>query len=370
MAKFLDQTGLTYFWGKIKTLLDSKASSDHTHGAASATESGFMTHSMFTKLDGIEAGATKVIVDASLSETSTNAVQNKAVYAHVANFNKFMIDTVPSTYSPKTHDHNSQYAPLDGYETLSNEVGRITDVVIPGLAPSQHEHSVATETLAGFMSKDMVNKLNGIEAGANNTVVDTALSLDSTNPVANNVVSSAISARAAKVHNHDNASLTDSGFMPKEMYQKLNGIAEGATKVIVDSSLSSTSTNAIENKAVYAALSGMEIAIQTKLSSVYFPAGSNATVPDIADVTTGAVYNITAEFTTTAAFVEGAGVKYPAGTNIVKTSDGKWDVLAGFIDLSPFAKTTDIDDLQDQIDDIESAITTITNAEIDTMMSA
>lgn len=38
------------------------------------------------------------------------------------------------------------------------------------------------------------------------------------------------------------------------LINKLNGIATGATKVLVDSSLSSTSTNAIQNKVVNAAL--------------------------------------------------------------------------------------------------------------------
>lgn len=107
--------------------------------------------------------------------------------------------------------------------------------------------------------------------------------------------------------------------------------------------------------------------IDGKVSSVYKPAGSiNATdiiaASDIAlpaiqaqERTLGNVYNVKQAFTTTDNFVEGAGKSYPAGTNIVcvavteLTAQGqaptvsyKWDVLAGFVDLSACVKTTDL----------------------------
>ena len=54
----------------------------------------------------------------------------------------------------------------------------------------------------------------------------------------------------------------------------------------------------------------------------------------------GYVYNVTDEFTTTANFVEGAGKKYPAGTNVAivnlgndTTPDMKFDVIGSFIDV-------------------------------------
>lgn len=54
----------------------------------------------------------------------------------------------------------------------------------------------------------------------------------------------------------------------------------------------------------------------------------------------GNVYNITDEFITTAAFVEGAGKKYPAGTNVVVSNTGTednpvymYDVIGAFVDV-------------------------------------
>ena len=54
---------------------------------------------------------------------------------------------------------------------------------------------------------------------------------------------------------------------------------------------------------------------------------------------------VTDKFTTTDSFVEGAGKKHPAGTNVVVVQSGeeyKYDVLAGFVDLSGYVKAEDI----------------------------
>ena len=52
-------------------------------------------------------------------------------------------------------------------------------------------------------------------------------------------------------------------------------------------------------------------------------------LPSLSVAVTGAMYNVSNEFTTTSDFEEGAGRVIPAGTNIYKTNNNKWDVLAG-----------------------------------------
>lgn len=54
-----------------------------------------------------------------------------------------------------------------------------------------------------------------------------------------------------------------------------------------------------------------------------------ASLPSLENVTSGDMYNISDEFTTTAEFKEGSGNVIPAGANVYKTADGYWDVLAG-----------------------------------------
>ena len=84
----------------------------------------------------------------------------------------------------------------------------------------------------------------------------------------------------------------------------------------------------------------VQTAINSAISGVYTPKGSIAfaSLPTAAAGNKGWVYNVTDAFTTTAAFVEGAGHAYGAGTNVVCVDAGsgsyKWDVLAGTIDLT------------------------------------
>lgn len=83
--------------------------------------------------------------------------------------------------------------------------------------------------------------------------------------------------------------------------------------------------------------------INAKISAVYKPAGSVAfaELPALAENVLGNVYNVTDAFTTTNNFVEGAGAKYPKGTNVVVVKVGdayKYDVLAGFVDLSGYVE--------------------------------
>ena len=108
---------------------------------ATSKRDGLMTAANYSKLSGIEAGATKTIVDATLDETSTNPVQNKTV---------------------KTA--------LDGKASTAE----------------------ATTGAAGLMSAADKAKLDGVEDGATKTIVDDAMSDTSTNPVQNKAVKAAL----------------------------------------------------------------------------------------------------------------------------------------------------------------------------------
>ncbi len=81
--------------------------------------------------------------------------------------------------------------------------------------------------------------------------------------------------------------------------------------------------------------------INAKLSSTYKAGGSVAfaSLPELSEDNLGLVVNVTDKFTATADFVEGAGGKHPAGTNVAVVKSGedyKYDVLAGFVDLSGY----------------------------------
>ncbi len=84
-------------------------------------------------------------------------------------------------------------------------------------------------------------------------------------------------------------------------------------------------------------------AINAKVSSTYKAGGSVAfaSLPELTEANLGLVVNVTDKFTTTDSFVEGAGGKHPAGTNVAVVKVGeeyKYDVLAGFVDLSGYVE--------------------------------
>ena len=108
------------------------------------------------------------------------------------------------------------------------------------------------------------------EAAASGGVdVDNALSATSTNPVQNKVVTAALTGKAGTAV----ATQSANGLMSKADKTKLDGIAAGATKVTVDSAMSASSTNPVQNKVVKqyvddkVAAAGSNITVDTSLSS-------------------------------------------------------------------------------------------------------
>lgn len=63
-------------------------------------------------------------------------------------------------------------------------------------SPENTTYGVASTTANGLLSKEDKAKLDGIATGANKTVVDTELSATSTNPVQNKAVNAAVAAKA------------------------------------------------------------------------------------------------------------------------------------------------------------------------------
>lgn len=108
----------------------------------------------------------------------------------------------------------------------------------------------ATATAPGFMSAADKTKLNSVEDGANKTVVDAALDADSTNPVQNKAVKTALDGKASTAV----ATASANGLMSKDDKTKLDGVEEGANKTTVDAALDAASENPVQNKAVKAAL--------------------------------------------------------------------------------------------------------------------
>lgn len=95
-------------------------------------------------------------------------------------------------------------------------------------------------------TNELKTKLDEIESGANKTIVDSALSESSVNPVQNKVVKSALD---EKVTNVPGKGLSTEDFT-SVLKDKLDNIESGANKTIVDAALNVSSENPVQNKVV------------------------------------------------------------------------------------------------------------------------
>lgn len=223
--------------------------------AVVATEStnGLMSAEDKKKLDGIATGANKTDVDSSLSSGSIRPVQNKVITAALAN----KASTAEVTTKAKGLMSAFDKTKLDGIAAGANKI--IVDTVLSNSSTNPVQNkviqsaldgkagtTVATQSVNGLLSSADKKKLDGIATGATKITVDTALSDTSTNPIQNKVINSALSGKAGT----SVATTSANGLMSAADKTKLNGIATGATKIIVDTALSTTSTNPVQNKVV------------------------------------------------------------------------------------------------------------------------
>ena len=230
-------------------------------GTAVATTSanGLMSKSDKDKLDGVEDGATKTIVDDAMSDTSTNPVQNKVVMEYIdsrgtlppvsVKNDTMLIQVVDGAYALRTKE--SVFPIDDALDTASKNAVE-NGVIARSLEILQGHTQLANGTRDGLMSASDYTKLRNIESGATKTIVDATLDATSTNPVQNKAVKAALDGKAGTAV----ATTSANGLMSAADKTKLDGVEAGANKTTVDAALDAASENPVQNKAVKAALDG------------------------------------------------------------------------------------------------------------------
>lgn len=163
-------------------------------------------------------------------------------------------------------------------------------------------------------------KLSGIAAGANKYVLPAA-------------TSSALGG----VKTGTNIKNTSGTISVADASSSAKGVTMLSTNIGADSS---SDAKAATPKAVAAYV--------TNAMATPIKFGGSVKLADIPAMPTDAqlnmLYNMSESFTTTSAFVEGAGNAHPAGSNIMAVDNEgtiKYDVLSGFVDYSQFAKSAD-----------------------------
>lgn len=239
----------------VTAALNTKAGT----AAATTSANGLMSATDKVKLDGVEDGATKTIVDDAMSDTSTNPVQNKVVMKYIdsrgtlppvsTQNDTMLIQVVDGAYALRTKE--SIFPVDDALDTESKNAVE-NGVIARSLEILQGHTQLANGTRDGIMSASDYTKLRNIESGATKTIVDAALDAASTNPVQNKAVKTALDGKAGT----EVATASANGLMSAADKAKLDGVEAGANKTTVDAALDAASENPVQNKAVKAALDG------------------------------------------------------------------------------------------------------------------
>ena len=132
----------------------------------------------------------------------------------------------------------------------------ITGLGIPA-SDTNTTYTAATQSANGLMSSSDKTKLDGIATGANKTTVDSSLSSSSTNPVQNKVINTALSGKAASTHNHTKSEITD---FPTDATTSTSGLMSSTDKTKLDGI--ATSANNYSHPS-YTARTGKPTANQT-----------------------------------------------------------------------------------------------------------
>ena len=173
---------------------------DTTYNDATQSAHGLMTAADKKKLAGIAAGA-----EVNQNAFSTIAT-GSARYAATAKQSAFLIDGDSGTsvsLDTKTGRLTVSSHTHDNkavLDQLSDEQWKF----INGAANKAHVHdnkAVLDKTTASYTAADK-KKLDGIAAGATKVAVDSALSATSTNPVQNKAVKAALDSKSASGHTH------------------------------------------------------------------------------------------------------------------------------------------------------------------------
>ena len=220
---------------------------DTTYSVATTGSNGLMSSSDKSKLNGIASGAevnqnafSNILVGSTTiaadkkTDTLTLAAGNNVTLTPDVSGDKITISATNTTYSVATTSSNGLMSAadkkkLDGiaanannythpsytnkasglYKITVDALGHVSaatavaksDITALGIPAQDTTYSTATTSTSGLMSAADKKKLDGIASGANKTVIDSALNSTSTNPVQNKVINSAINAVNTRLDN-------------------------------------------------------------------------------------------------------------------------------------------------------------------------
>lgn len=142
---YLSNAGLSYFFGKLKTIF---APISHGHGGATQSAAGFMSAADKKKLDGIAEGANKY----SLPTATSNVLGGVKTGANITNNSGVLSVTAANVtnalgYIPPKQDTNTWRPVVNSLtnsatdQSLSAAQGKVLKGLVDGKAAASHIHS-------------------------------------------------------------------------------------------------------------------------------------------------------------------------------------------------------------------------------------
>lgn len=299
MAKFLDEVGLSTFWAKIKSYISTtlgltKTNYGGTAAKATADANGnniANTYATKTALSSEESA--RKAADALLIPLSQKGVAGgvatldeggQVPAAQLPSFVDDILEYDSLSDFPEEGESGKIYVATDTnrqyrwsgtqYTEISKSLalGETSSTAYRGdrgkaaydhISNKSNPHGV-TKSQVGLGNVDNTSDANKPVSTATQTELDKKVDKVSgkglsTNDFTNTYKSN-VDANTSARHTHGNKEILDAttAAFTSDLKTKLDGIASGATKVSVDSALSSTSTNPVQNKVIKAALDGKQ----------------------------------------------------------------------------------------------------------------
>ena len=336
---YLDKNGLLYVWQKIKEKFVAK----ETGKGLSTNDYTTTDKDKLGSLPGIkQIGSGLELTEQGVLNATGGGTADSVSWEHVTG--------KPDTFPPATHNHDSEYLKLSG--------GQMT-------GPIQFSSDQGGFEVQG---SNVETKVQMTETGTEILFDDNQNNLRNRVTVSNTGVAMVAGATLADGEETPGTGVTVT--IDKDNGVKIPMVAtpttdrDAANKKYVDDK-SATKADKATTLAGYGITDAYtKTELDGKLSSTYKPGGSSdfASLPTLDAAHSGMVYSMTEGFTTDERFIEGAGKQYPIGTNVAviqvmveDTPEYKFDVLAGFVDLSGYMQKTDM--------------VAITNEEIDAIVT-
>ena len=263
--------------GNVTTSAPGTAANVTNSGTSSAVVLDFV---LPKGKDGADGGVT---VDEELSSTSTNPVQNKAIYNALLNkvgtdiFSGFDLMGAATTIAWRQGSQRIGSINASNYTGTALRATQDSDGnIINTTYAKKSDISGMVKSVNNVKPDSNGNVAITVSGGGSSVTVDTALSATSTNPVQNRVIKEALDGKLGKTEIAAAALKDGAGNIIANTYAKktdisgfvktVNGTAPdsagnvtinvsgGGSSVTVDTEMSGTSNNAIANKAVYNAL--------------------------------------------------------------------------------------------------------------------